>query len=215
MPTERFYRLSEEKQQLIYEAAKKEFARVPYEKASINQIVKNADISRGSFYTYFEDKEDAMKYVMEENYMQMRNVCEDALDSNGGEYLGMLKTLFEYFVEKMQSTKEVIVIVENVFGRKEKEDLPQYMEEFFEFGTEKKDGTKTHRSWLADKMNCDKMRVQSPEEVQSMMALGAGALYSSLRQYYLHPERSKSIRESFEVKLDIISRGAYRVKAAD
>lgn len=216
MPTERFYRLSEAKQRAIYEAARKEFARVPYEKASINQIVKNADISRGSFYTYFEDKEDAMKYVMEENYTQMRSVCEDALEKNGGEYLGMLKTLFEYFVEKMQSTKEVMVIVENVFGRKEKDDFSQCMEQLLDFGTEKEeDGMNAHRNWMVDRMNCNKMRVQSPEEVHSMMALGEGALYSSLRQYYLHPEKAESIRESFEVKLDIISHGAYCVQMAD
>lgn len=48
MPTERFYRLPEGKRQAIREAALKEFARVPFEKASINQIIRNADISRGS-----------------------------------------------------------------------------------------------------------------------------------------------------------------------
>ena len=47
MPTERFYRLPEGKRQAIREAALKEFARVPFEKASINQIIRNADISRG------------------------------------------------------------------------------------------------------------------------------------------------------------------------
>ena len=49
MPTERFYRLPEAKKQVIRQAAIKEFARVPFEKASINQIIQNADISRGSF----------------------------------------------------------------------------------------------------------------------------------------------------------------------
>ena len=54
MPTERFWRLPEAKRQMIREAALQEFARVPYEKVSINQIIHNADISRGSFYTYPE-----------------------------------------------------------------------------------------------------------------------------------------------------------------
>ena len=35
MPTERFYRLPEAKKQVIRQAAIKEFARVPFEKASI------------------------------------------------------------------------------------------------------------------------------------------------------------------------------------
>ena len=64
MPTERFYRLPEEKKRSICSAAVKEFARVPLDKVSINQIIKEADISRGSFYTYFEDKDDLMRYIL-------------------------------------------------------------------------------------------------------------------------------------------------------
>ena len=53
MPTERFYRLAAEKQSAIWRAAFDEFASEPFEKASINRIIQTADISRGSFYTYF------------------------------------------------------------------------------------------------------------------------------------------------------------------
>ena len=66
MPSERFYRLSEEKRKTICEAAIREFARVTMDKVSINQIIKNADISRGSFYTYFEDKWDIVSYIFED-----------------------------------------------------------------------------------------------------------------------------------------------------
>ena len=64
MPTQRFLKLKEEKKQAILEAAVHEFSRVPYSSASINQIIKEADISRGSFYTYFEDKDDLMQYML-------------------------------------------------------------------------------------------------------------------------------------------------------
>ena len=64
MPTQRFLKLKEEKKQVILDAAVHEFSRVPYSSASINQIIKEADISRGSFYTYFEDKDDLMRYIL-------------------------------------------------------------------------------------------------------------------------------------------------------
>ncbi|ETP70922.1 transcriptional regulator, partial [Lachnospiraceae bacterium JC7] len=67
MATERFEKLSEDKKKRILLAAREEFARVPYEEASINQIIKNAGISRGSFYTYFEDKNDLLQYVFSED----------------------------------------------------------------------------------------------------------------------------------------------------
>lgn len=64
MPTQRFMKLKEEKKHAILGAAVHEFSRVPYSCASINQIIKEADISRGSFYTYFEDKDDLMQYIL-------------------------------------------------------------------------------------------------------------------------------------------------------
>ena len=64
MPTQRLLKLKEEKKQAILEAAVHEFSRVPYSSASINQIIKEADISRGSFYTYFEDKQDLLKWLI-------------------------------------------------------------------------------------------------------------------------------------------------------
>ena len=48
MPTERFLRLPKEKIEAIRIAAAKEFIRVPLEEASINRIVHDANISRGS-----------------------------------------------------------------------------------------------------------------------------------------------------------------------
>jgi len=64
MPKQTFWNLPEEKRTVIVYAAKKEFSRVPFTSASINQIIKDANISRGSFYMYFEDKEDLLMHVL-------------------------------------------------------------------------------------------------------------------------------------------------------
>ena len=61
MPTETFMKLSEEKKNKILVAAKKEFTRVPFEQTSIKNIVEDAEIARGSFYQYFESKEDLLR----------------------------------------------------------------------------------------------------------------------------------------------------------
>lgn len=57
MPTQTFSICLKKNKRLI-EAARIEFSRVPLKEASIANIVKLADIPRGSFYQYFEDKED-------------------------------------------------------------------------------------------------------------------------------------------------------------
>lgn len=88
MPTQRFLKLKEEKKQAILEAAVHEFSRVPYSSASINQIIKEADISRGSFYTYFEDKDDLMRYMLR----GFRDNCQErifrTLKEQGGNPFG-------------------------------------------------------------------------------------------------------------------------------
>ena len=50
-----FYNLPEEKRQRITDAIFNEFAGSSGERVSINNIIKNANISRGSFYQYFDD----------------------------------------------------------------------------------------------------------------------------------------------------------------
>ena len=55
MPSQTFLNLDSNKQKKLLDAAMNEFSRVSYTDASINQIIQNAGISRGSFYTYFVD----------------------------------------------------------------------------------------------------------------------------------------------------------------
>ena len=66
MPTETFLNLPKEKRVSLL-GYKKEFARVPYDKVSINKIVQNADISRVA-YMYFIDKEDMLMYILSNYY---------------------------------------------------------------------------------------------------------------------------------------------------
>ena len=82
MPTDRFARLPAEKKEIIRMAAISEFIRVPFEKVSINKIVQNADISRGSFYTYFEDKRDLLQYVFSDILMQAYDFLKKSLIQN-------------------------------------------------------------------------------------------------------------------------------------
>lgn len=66
MPKDTFYNLNEEKKKKIFDAAVKEFAARRFSDASINQIIKTAEIPRGSFYQYFDGKEDIYLYVIKE-----------------------------------------------------------------------------------------------------------------------------------------------------
>ncbi|HKJ39482.1 MAG TPA: TetR/AcrR family transcriptional regulator [Anaerolineales bacterium] len=64
MPKQTFLNLPEEKRNTIINAAIDEFAQYGLENGSTNRIVANSGISKGSFYQYFEDKQDVFMYLL-------------------------------------------------------------------------------------------------------------------------------------------------------
>ena len=79
MPTDTFFRLPEEKRARILEGAWSEFTAVPYAEASINRIVQTSRIPRGSFYQYFEDKNDLFLTLIDEIRDQFLDLFHDTL----------------------------------------------------------------------------------------------------------------------------------------
>ena len=64
MPKQTFLNLPEEKRDIIINVAIDEFLEFGLENASTNRIVANSGISKGSFYQYFEDKQDVFMYLL-------------------------------------------------------------------------------------------------------------------------------------------------------
>lgn len=65
MPRQTFFNLPDEKRQLILDIAIDEFAENDYANVSISRIVARAGIAKGSFYQYFEDKDDLYGYLFD------------------------------------------------------------------------------------------------------------------------------------------------------
>jgi len=65
MPSSTFTKLSPEKQERILQAAAKEFGKRNIQEGNLSNIVKDADIARGSLYQYFPSREDLYIYVFE------------------------------------------------------------------------------------------------------------------------------------------------------
>lgn len=64
MPKETFFNLPQDKRERIEASAIKEFRDNYFDASSVNRIVEEAGIAKGSFYQYFEDKKDLYKHVM-------------------------------------------------------------------------------------------------------------------------------------------------------
>ena len=61
------------------EAALDEFAEYGYNKASVTRIVNKAEIAKGSFYQYFEDKKDLFIYLIREAKEEKLQYIEEEL----------------------------------------------------------------------------------------------------------------------------------------
>lgn len=60
-----FHKLKKEKKEMIINAALKEFVRSGFDRASTNEIIKDAKISKGSLFNYFNSKKDLYIFLIE------------------------------------------------------------------------------------------------------------------------------------------------------
>jgi len=95
MPKQTFYNLEKDKKDRLIEACLEEFSSYTFTDSSINRIIKNSDISRGSFYQYFENKEDCYMEILgmiaQEKYVLFKDVVSDESHGVFDDYLNMLK----------------------------------------------------------------------------------------------------------------------------
>jgi AcrR family transcriptional regulator len=80
MPLPRFEKLPAEKRERILVAAAEEFGTHGYDKASLNQILEKADISKGAAYYYFSDKADLIATVVRHYWLQVADELDALLE---------------------------------------------------------------------------------------------------------------------------------------
>lgn len=95
MPKQTFFHLPKDKQETLIQSAKDEFSRVPFHDASIANIIKNAGIPRGSFYQYFDDKEDLYFYLLNQLSQKNAELFISMLKEKNGD-------IFEACIESFQ-----------------------------------------------------------------------------------------------------------------
>ncbi len=106
MPTELFFAIASDKRNRIITASLKEFSNNLYQEASINQIIQEADISRGSFYKYFEDKDDLYFFIINQIISTTAHTfLTDYLKSQPVDVFSVFKALFEYNLSLVSNGK--------------------------------------------------------------------------------------------------------------
>ena len=107
MPTETFYKLAKDKQEKIINSAKKEFSRVPFSETSIKNIVEEARIARGSFYQYFDTKEDLLSYIMKEYLEKLNGIMEKTIEKSNGDIFEVFTKMYDYTILKCTNDEDI------------------------------------------------------------------------------------------------------------
>lgn len=103
-----FKKLKDKKKELVLNAIIEALRKHDYDDLTINDIAIEADISRGSFYNYFEDKYDAVYTLIVSRFEILKETFKNTINEcNGDLFAGAIKTYYlinEYVKNKMDST---------------------------------------------------------------------------------------------------------------
>ena len=193
MPKETFINLPETKKEKITNAILKEFARETFNKASISNIIKEAEIPRGSFYQYFEDKEDAIRYIIDsflEN--EQKELLGFLVESKGDIFETSLK-LFERLVEKSEE-KEKLKLYKNILEESRKNNISIFNENSRE---------KNIREDFIKYINIDNFEVKNKEDIKDivkiLMILTRNTTINVISKKIEKEEGKKELLKQFEI----------------
>lgn len=203
MPTERFNKLPEEKKKAIRDAAMEECIRVPFEKVSINKIIQNAGISRGSFYTYFEDKRDVVRYIFSDTADKLKDFWTTSVVSNGGDLWSASEELLDQAITFAQKGKTFQMLQSFVLYQ----DFDKLFSEVHggnHMGEKKGNEILAALYEVTDRANFQKTDMKSFALLVSMIM---ACVMESIGWYNRHMESEENIKKIFREKLEILQHG--------
>ena len=198
MPTERFYKLPEEKKKAIRDAAMEECIRVPFEKVSINKIIQNAGISRGSFYTYFEDKRDLVRYIFSDTADKLKFFWTKSVVTHGGDLWIASEELLDQAIIFAQKGK-MFQMMQSIVLYQDFDKL--FAEIHGSNGVGEKKGNEILEALyeVTDKENMDSFGI--------LVSMIMGCVMESIGWYNRHMESEENIKKIFREKLEILQHG--------
>ena len=195
MPSTTFFNLPAVKREKLLAAARQEFARVPYAQASINKIIRAAQIPRGSFYMYFADKEDLFSHILEGYIDRLMALMERLLEQAGGDLFGAFQLLYDRAWQDQPSgaTEELRRILANNRGMEQGALLRSMRLE-----------ERIQR--LTGLIDCSRLSLTRPEDLQDMLHILTAVTVPLLCREDL-AQAGENGSEHYRAVLDILRRG--------
>lgn len=221
MPSERFYKLSAEKQERIHQAAMREFCSVPMEEVSINRIVREAGISRGSFYTYFRDKQDVLHYLMKDARAREIAYVKACVEKTSGDFWKTAQLVLHYELEFF-GRWNFFDSSRNLAIRSGFNPFDSVRRRKLDAGNETKDACKEACSgqeeeedevlvdWLMKHVDLSRFRTPSREVLRALTLQCRVLMMITIAKILLIPEREKEALRTYEEMMTIFKEGVMK-----
>jgi len=203
VPNQTFFNLPKEKRELLIQSAKKEFSRVPLSEASIANIIKSAGIPRGSFYQYFEDKEDAFYYILEEQMKLHHQFFFVALKKKDGDLFESFIDIFQHMLKEFKN-QENIDFFRNVFL-----NMNYKMESKFTQGFNKNSFDEQFSNIIED-IDVKKLNISNNEEVAHVIKIIAAVTTNNLMQYFAKKVSYDEALKNYTLEINLLKKGLYK-----
>ena len=196
MPSDTFLRLNDEKKKKLIDASFKEFSLNNFNDASINRIIKEAGISRGSFYMYFEDKKDLYFYLLEQYGEILSNNMKKDLIKNKGD-------LFKMFQDNIEESYNSFKNNNINFFKKSLENVTIMEESKRTFGFR----DKRLLQELIPNINLELLNDKARRHIEVIFAINMHLLMVTLFKLLKKDSLDKKILKDYYEQLDILKYG--------
>ena len=199
MPTSTFFRLPEEKRARLIGASWNEVSQVRFSELSINRIISAAHIPRGSFYQYFEDKEDLIRYLLEDMREYFISLLRNILVEVKGDVFAFPLMAFDRFMRVEGGTDPMLKLIIDILQRNKGMDVQSLM-----VGP---GPCAFLPDALWDVIDATKLRRGDREYADHVFHLTCAVLAFAVAEALWDPTRLSGIRETLQARIDLLRYG--------
>lgn len=196
-----FYNLSDDKRKRVLQAILEEFADTDSEKISINRIIKRANISRGSFYQYFDDKVDLVEVLFLTLVDMNIKDAYRALSESDGDIFALYNSFLEILF-RLSKDEFYNNIMRNLCRSMYSTDslVAEYVQTRCRGFDE--------LNQLAQCVNRSKLRLSTDEEMVALHQIFVAILRDCANRLYVLDVSAAVLKSDFDRKIEIIKYGA-------
>jgi AcrR family transcriptional regulator len=203
MPKQTFFHLSKDKQDTLIHAAKQEFSRVPLHEASIANIIKSAGIPRGSFYQYFEDKEDLFYFLLNQLAEKNNQRFISVLNEKNGDLFETFIANFEFMIE-VHRNEEHKNFFKNVYLNMNYKHEKTLAKDVYE---ENQKSQFLNTLKLIDTSN---LNIQDEQELHHVLKILMGVTFQNIVQLFVREYSGDEALKNYLVQMDLLKRGLQK-----